>query len=117
MSAASILIVLGDVAPEVADVASDKKLRFVERAMGHVNEDLAGDKYDEAVAYLAAHRLIVADPDLLANARIVLSERTSKTAYTYAGIVTTGPNCLTPQGQQFDTIMASLMPFGGMVLS
>lgn len=125
MSNASVLIVLFDIAPELTTVNSTALLRidrFITRASGHVNETLAGSNYDEIVAYLVAHRLWMAEPLLTGGVAPVggalLSEKVSKTAYTYASKgAHDGDNWETKYGRQFDSLLGQMLPYGPMVLS
>lgn len=125
MSTASVQLILFDIAPElltVDTVALDRINRFINRAMNHVNETLAGDTYDELVALLTAHQLTMAQT--MASGGIapiggaLLSEKVSKTAYTYASRgAHDGDNWETKYGRQFDGMMARMLPYGPMVLS
>lgn len=126
MSTASVQLILFDIAPEFETTDQtqlDKIGRFITRAMLHVNETLAGDTYNELVAYLVAHQLTVAKPasavgGIAVSGGALLSEKVSKTAYTYAGRGDhDGNHWETKYGRQFDAMMKTMLPYGPMVLS
>jgi len=63
MSISTVRTVLFDIAPEfeTTDSTAISRIdRFIGRAQNMCNATLAGDKYDEAIAYLSAHRLTLA---------------------------------------------------------
>lgn len=51
------------VAPEAADLDWSRTDKVIEVAAGRVSEDVFGDQYHLAVAYLAAHMLMLSDPE------------------------------------------------------
>ena len=66
MSVSSIRTVLFDLAPslETVDVTALARIdRFIARAVKGVNEDAAGDEYDEAVALKTWHTILLSNID------------------------------------------------------
>ena len=67
MSISTVRTVLFDIAPELEttdSTAISRIDRFISSAFTMCNASLAGDKYDEAVAYLTAHRLTLSSKSL-----------------------------------------------------
>ncbi len=125
MSVSSVRTILFDIAPELTTVDTTALVRidrFINRAFNHVNEDLAGDTYDELVAYCTAHQLTMSiaatSGGITPIGGALLSEKVSKTAYVYANRGGhDGDNWETKYGRQFDSLMAKMLPYGPMVLS
>ncbi len=111
MSISTVRTVLFDVAPELEttdSTAISRIDRFIARAQRQCNASIAGDQYDEAVAYLTAHRLTMSSSTIptagflaevqVDNARTRFSDQTK--AYGDFGE--------TRYGREFERIMESL---------
>lgn len=124
MSSASIQSILFDIAPELTTTNPTALTRiggFITRAMRHVNETLAGDTYDELVAYLVAHQLWMSEPlttgGIAPVGGALLSEKVSKTSYTFANRGDhDGDHWETKYGRAFDGMMKGVLPYGPMAL-
>lgn len=112
MSVATIATILTeDIATEFAAeyaVSETRINRFISRAMLSVNSEIAGDRYDEAVAYLVAHRLTMISTKVDKAGGQLQSKRLDNAAKTYAVDSGSGPNGETRYGREFDRIMESM---------
>lgn len=89
MSTSSIRTILFDEAPsfETEDATALARIdRFIVRASRKINEDAAGDDYDEAVALLALHNLSLSGLDGTGDEARgpISSEKTDNASVSYA---------------------------------
>lgn len=109
MSTASIAVILTeDIAVEFAsEYASDPTRinRFIARCQNSVNAVMAGDKNDEMVAYLTAHKLTMSSTRVDKAGGQLVSKRLDNGAKTYATGEGSGPNGETRYGREFDRLM------------
>ena len=110
MSVEAIAEILTDIAPQYTAEYRDRPARiqrFIGRAQDEVNSDILGTNYNEAVAYLTAHRLTMASQSVADVGGQLVSARLDNGAKSFAQVDTTqSPHGETKYGREFDRIMS-----------
>lgn len=108
---ASIRTVLFDLAPSLTTEDTDTLARidrFIVRAQNGINEDAAGSDYEEAVALLTWHNLLLSDRDAQGSAGdgLLLKEQVDNARYEFADATEyTGKYGETTPGRRLDSMM------------
>lgn len=117
MSTSSIRTVLFDLAPslETAEALPLARIdRFIVRATNGINEDAAGDDYDEAVALLTWHNLLISNLDGTGSEALgqMLEDKVdnASTKFAAAKADAENPHGETAPGRRLDDMMRSWAP-------
>lgn len=116
MSVSSIRTVLFDLAPSLVTVdegALGRIDRFISRASNKINQDAAGDDYDEAIALLTWHDLLMSGLDGTGDESRgqLLEEKNDNASAKYAAAsISGGPHGETSPGRRLDSLMESWVP-------